>query len=77
MTCERLLTGPEAAHYAGIQPCTLRHWISDWKIDVRQVRARRASHFSEGFLMRLTSTGEYARIRALLNQIVPSGSAHR
>jgi hypothetical protein len=77
VTSERLLTGPEAAHYAGIQPCTLRHWISDRKIDVVKYRRRRARHFNEGFLMRLTSTGEYARIRALLNQIVPSGSAHR
>jgi len=34
VTSERLLTVPEAAQYLGIRPWTLRHWISDRKIDV-------------------------------------------
>lgn len=34
MTSEKLLTVPEAAQYLGIRPWTLRHWISDRKIDV-------------------------------------------
>ena len=34
MTSEKLLTVPEAAEYLGIRPWTLRHWISDRKIDV-------------------------------------------
>jgi excisionase family DNA binding protein len=34
VTSEKLLTVPEAAQYLGIRPWTLRHWISDRKIDV-------------------------------------------
>lgn len=34
MTDDELLTVPAAAQYLGIRPWTLRHWISDRKIDV-------------------------------------------
>ncbi len=34
MADEELLTVPAAAQYLGIRPWTLRHWISDRKIDV-------------------------------------------
>ena len=34
MATEELLNVVDAASYLGIQPWTLRHWISDRKIDV-------------------------------------------
>ena len=34
MPDDELLTVPAAAQYLGIRPWTLRHWISDRKIDV-------------------------------------------
>lgn len=33
MIREELLTVPDAAQYLGIRPWTLRHWISDRKIE--------------------------------------------
>jgi excisionase family DNA binding protein len=46
VTEDELLTVPAAAQYLGIRPWTLRHWISDRKIDVVKygngaVRAKR------------------------------------
>jgi excisionase family DNA binding protein len=34
VTDDELLSVPAAAQYLGIRPWTLRHWISDRKIDV-------------------------------------------
>jgi excisionase family DNA binding protein len=34
MSTEQLLTVVDAAQYLGVRPWTLRHWISDRKIDV-------------------------------------------
>lgn len=47
MAADELLTVVQAASYLGIRPWTLRHWISDRKIDVVKygngiVRVRRS-----------------------------------
>ena len=34
MSAEQLLTVVDAAQYLGVRPWTLRHWISDRKIEV-------------------------------------------
>jgi excisionase family DNA binding protein len=34
MSAEQLLTVTDAAQYLGVRPWTLRHWISDRKIEV-------------------------------------------
>jgi excisionase family DNA binding protein len=34
MAKDELLTVPEAAQYLGIRPWTMRHWISDRKIEI-------------------------------------------
>ena len=34
MPADELLTVPEAARYLGVRPWTVRHWISDRKIEV-------------------------------------------
>ena len=47
MPADELLTVPEAASYLGVRPWTVRHWISDRKIEVVKygkglVRVRRS-----------------------------------